>query len=301
MNRAKTVNLEDSKTFSPETRAHALVEALPYIQKFAGTVVLVKMGGNALIDEDLFNRFAEDIVLLRSVGIMPVVVHGGGPQIGNHLQEIGKESVFIDGLRVTDSETLTAVREVLVHQVGKRIVDTINSYGGIAVGISGEDDDLLIATAKDKQLGFVGEVTEVKPEIIFELLNKGKIPVISTIAVDKEGQAYNINADTAAGAIAGALNAEKAVYLSDVPGLLKDKTDSSSIISEVEFQELDKMIKEGIISEGMIPKVKSCMHALNRGAKTAHLLDGRVPHVLLLELFTDSGIGTMIMKGESDD
>ena len=301
MSGTKTVEVEDSKTFSPETRAHALVEALPYIQRFAGTVVLVKMGGNALIDEDLFNRFAEDIVLLRSVGIMPVVVHGGGPQIGKYLQEIGKESVFIDGLRVTDSETLTAVREVLVHQVGKKIVDTINGYGGVAIGISGEDDDLLTATAKSEQLGFVGEVTDVKPEVIFQLLNKGKIPVVSTIAVDKRGQAYNINADTAAGALAGALKAEKAVYLSDVPGVLKDKADPLSIVSEVEFRELEKMIKEGTISDGMIPKVKSCMHALDRGAKTAHLLDGRVPHVLLLELFTDSGIGTMIMKGENDD
>ena len=286
--------------FSPELRAKALVEAIPYIQQFSGKVILVKMGGSALVDEELFSKFAKDIVLLASVGIQPVVVHGGGPQIGQHLKEIGKESTFIDGLRVTDAETLTAVREVLVHQVGKKIVETITAYGGSATALTGETGGLLTVIPKGKRFGFVGEVSNVNPDIISRLHQQGKVPVVSTIGQDAGGQAYNINADTAAGALAGALLAEKAIYLSDVPGLLIDKDDPTSIISSVQHKELHTMFEKGVISDGMIPKVESCIHALEKGAKAAHLLDGRVSHVLLLELFTDSGIGTMIGKGGED-
>ena len=298
MTEPKATTMDHALGFSPEVRANALVEALPYIQKFSGKVILVKMGGSALVDEELFSKFAQDIVLLDSIGIKPVVVHGGGPQIGQYLEEIGKESVFVDGLRVTDEETLTAVREVLVHQVGGKMVEAINTYGGAATSLTGENDGLLTVEPKDERLGLVGEVTGVNPEIIFQLLAKGKIPVISTIGQNNEGQAFNINADTAAGAIAGALCAEKAMYLSDVPGVLIDKSDPSSILSAVEFKDLFEMIENEVISDGMIPKVRSCIHALEKGAKAAHLLDGRVPHVLLLELFTDSGVGTMILKGK---
>ena len=297
MTGVEEVTLDSSFGFSPELRARALVEAIPYIQKFTNKVILVKMGGSALIDEGLFSKFAQDVVLLASVGIKPVVVHGGGPQIGRYLQEIGKETTFIDGLRVTDSETLTAVREVLVNQVGRKIADTITAYGGVAKALTGESEGLLTVEPKGERFGFVGEVSRVNPDIISRLHGQGEIPVISTIGQDTEGQAYNINADTAAGAIAGALGAEKAIYLSDVPGLLDNKDDPTSIISSVEFKNLYEMFETGVISDGMIPKVESCIHALEKGAKAAHLLDGRVSHVLLLELFTDSGIGTMINKG----
>jgi len=294
----ETPTVDQPLSFSPEVRANALVEALPYIQKFSGKIILIKMGGSALIDEDLFSKFAQDIVLLDSIGIKPVVVHGGGPQIGEYLKKIGKESVFIDGLRVTDEETLTAVREVLVNHVGGKMVEAINTYGGKATALTGENEGLLTVEPKDERLGLVGEVTGVDPEIITRLHSKGEIPVISTIGQNSEGQAFNINADTAAGALAGALRAEKAMYLSDVPGVLVDKNDPSSIISAVKFKDLFEMIENEVISDGMVPKVRSCIHALERGAKAAHLLDGRVPHVLLLELFTDSGVGTMVLKGE---
>tara|TARA_Y100000748_G_scaffold10942_1_gene9232 strand:+ start:3021 stop:3926 length:906 start_codon:yes stop_codon:yes gene_type:complete len=286
--------------FSPELRAKALVEAIPYIQKFSGKVILVKMGGSALIDEGLFSKFAQDIVLLASVGIQPVVVHGGGPQIGQYLKQIGKESTFIDGLRVTDAETLDAVREVLVHQVGKKIVETIIAYGGSATALTGETENLLTVKPKGERFGFVGEVSKVNPDIISRLHGQGEVPVISTIGQDADGQSYNINADTAAGALAGALLAEKTIYLSDVPGLLIDKDDPTSIISSIQYKQLYEMFETGVISDGMIPKVESCIQALEKGAKAAHLLDGRVSHVLLLEIFTDSGIGTMIKKGEED-
>ncbi len=294
----ETTTVDQSLGFSPEIRANALVEALPYIQKFSGKTILIKMGGSALIDEGLFSKFAQDIVLLDSIGIKPVVVHGGGPQIGQYLKKVGKDSVFIDGLRVTDEETLIAVREVLVHQVGGKIVEAINAFGGKATALTGENDGLLTVEPKDERLGFVGEVTGADPEIITQLHGKGEIPVISTIGQDSGGQAFNINADTAAGALAGALRAEKAMYLSDVPGVLFDKDDPSSIISAVESKDLFEMIENEVISDGMVPKVRSCIHALQKGAKAAHLLDGRIPHVLLLELFTDSGVGTMVLKGE---
>ena len=280
--------------FEPAKRAQSLIEALPYIDRFRGAVIVVKFGGNAMVDPELSRTFAEDIVLLRSVGMKPVVVHGGGPQIGDLLKRLGKESEFRDGLRVTDAETLDVARMVLVGKVGRDIVGAINVHGAYAVGLSGEDGGMIQATSRDPELGFVGDIVKVNPNIIERLLSEEMIPVISTIGSDAVGQAYNINADTVAGALAGALNAEKAIYLTDVPGLLRDVNDPASIIAQASVSELKDLIDDGTIAGGMIPKVGACIEAVEAGASAAHMLDGRVPHVLLLELFTDAGIGTKI-------
>lgn len=280
--------------FAPERRAQALVEALPYIQRFRGKVVVVKFGGNAMIDPSLSQTFAEDIVLLRSIGLKPVVVHGGGPQIGELLGRLGKESEFVDGLRVTDAETLDVARMVLVGKVGRDIVGAINVHGAYAVGLSGEDGGLITAAPRSADLGFVGDIVDVNPGIVHRLLAEEMIPVVSTIGSDADGQAYNINADTVAGALAGALDAEKVIYLSDVPGLLTDVDDPSSIVARTTIEQAHAWIADGTISGGMIPKITACIDAVQAGAAGAHMLDGRVPHVLLLELFTDSGIGTML-------
>jgi acetylglutamate kinase len=285
--------------FSPERRAGALVEALPYIQRFRGAVVVVKYGGNAMTDPALATTFAEDIVLLRSVGLKPVVVHGGGPQIGDLLGRLGKETEFVDGLRVTDEETLDVARMVLVGKVGRDIVGAINVHGAYAVGLSGEDGGLITAAPRDPSLGFVGDVVSVQPGIIERLLAEDMIPVVSTIGSDAAGQAYNINADTVAGALAGALGAEKVVYLTDVPGLLTDVDDPGSIIARADVADLEALIADGTIGGGMIPKVRACIEAVQAGARSAHMLDGRIPHVLLLELFTDAGIGTMVTAKEA--
>lgn len=282
--------------FEPSQRTAALVEALPYIQRFRGAVIVIKLGGNAMVDPGLATTFAQDVVLLRSVGLKPVVVHGGGPQIGDLLGRLGKATEFRDGLRVTDAETLDVARMVLVGKVGRDIVGSINVHGAYAVGLSGEDGGLIRATARDPELGFVGDVVEIRPNIIERLLTEDMIPVVSTIGSDETGQAYNINADTVAGALAGALNAEKVIYLTDVPGLLLDMDDPSSIIARSTVDQLRERIEDGTVSGGMIPKVTACIEAVEAGAKSAHMLDGRIPHVLLLELFTDSGIGTMITQ-----
>jgi len=285
-----------TRGFSPEHRASVLIEALPYIQRFHGAIVVVKFGGNAMVDPELSRTFAEDIVLLRSVGLKPVVVHGGGPQIGALLERLGKTSEFRDGLRVTDAETLDVARMVLVGKVGRDIVGAINVHGAQAVGLSGEDGGLITAAPRDPALGFVGDVVSIQPGIILRLLAEEMIPVVSTIGSDASGQAYNINADTVAGALAGALDAEKLVYLTDVPGLLTDTDDPDSIVARSSVAELGSMITDGTISGGMIPKVAACIDAVESGAKSAHMLDGRIPHVLLLELFTDAGIGTMVVR-----
>jgi len=292
-------DMTPNRGFAPEQRAGALVEALPYIQRFRGAVVVVKYGGNAMTEPSLATTFAEDIVLLRSVGLKPVVVHGGGPQIGELLRRLGKETEFVDGLRVTDEETLDVARMVLVGKVGRDIVGSINVHGAYAVGLSGEDGGLITAAPRDKALGFVGDVVSVQPGIIEGLLAEDMIPVISTIGSDGAGQSYNINADTVAGALAGALGAEKIVYLTDVPGLLTDVDDMSSIVARADVADIEAMIIDGTISGGMIPKVRACIEAVTAGARSAHMLDGRIPHVLLLELFTDAGIGTMVTSGES--
>ena len=280
--------------FEPDRRAEALVEALPYIRRFRGAVVVVKYGGHAMTDPALAASFARDIVLVRSVGLHPVVVHGGGPQIGEHLRRLGKQSEFRDGLRVTDEETLEVARMVLVGKVGRDIVSAINANGGAALGLSGEDGRLVTAVPRDPALGFVGDVAEVNPRIIERLVTREIIPVVSSIGADAGGQAYNINADTMAAALAGALGAAKVVYLTDVPGLLADPADPSSLVSRATVTDVEALVIAGAVNGGMIPKAQACMDAVRAGAGSAHMLDGRIPHAVLLELFTDAGIGTMI-------
>ncbi len=275
-------------------RVGVLLEALPYIQRFRGAVVVVKYGGNAMIDPGLGRAVADDVVLLRAVGLKPVVVHGGGPQISELMARLGKEPEFRDGLRVTDAETVDIARMVLVGKVNRDIVAAINVHGPLAVGLSGEDAGLILASARAPELGYVGDVRAVNPTILERLLAEDLIPVVSTIGSDPSGQAYNINADTVAGALAEALGAEKAVFLTDVAGLLDDVDDPASLISHVTAAELQAMIDGGRLTGGMIPKIAAALHAVQNGVASAHLLDGRVAHVLLLELFSDAGIGTMI-------
>ena len=282
---------------TPGAKAGVLVEALPYIRRFAGKTVVVKYGGNALAgsnEGDALSLFAEDIVLMHAIGMRPVVVHGGGPQISELMARLGKVTEFRNGLRVTDAETVDIARMVLVGQVNPQIVAAINVHGPLAVGVSGADAGLIVATPRDADLGFVGDVTSVNPSIVLRLLNAELIPVIATIGSDESGQAYNINADTVAGAIAEALGAEKLVYLTDIEGLRRVVSDEASLIRQTTPDELDGLMADGTIAGGMIPKVESCVHAVRHGVERAHILDGRIPHVLLLEFFTDEGIGTMV-------
>jgi acetylglutamate kinase len=281
-------------------KAAILVEALPYIRRFAGKVVVVKYGGNALAgtsDHDALALFAEDIVLMRLVGMRPVVVHGGGPQISELMARLGKQSEFRDGLRVTDAETVDIARMVLIGQVNPQIVSAINIHGNYAVGVSGEDGGLIKASLRDAALGFVGDVEAVNPGVLLGLLDDEFIPVVATVGTDATGQAYNINADTVAGAIAEALGAEKLVYLTDIEGLRRDVDDPASLIRQATANEIEQLIDNGKIAGGMIPKVESCVHAVRNGVHAAHILDGRIAHVLLLEIFTDRGIGTMLSGG----
>jgi len=276
------------------TKADVLVEALPYIQRFRGRVVVVKYGGAAMTDPDLAGLFAQDVVLMRSVGMRPVVVHGGGPQIGLLMKRLGMVPEFREGLRVTDADTLDVARMVLVGKVNRDIVAAINVHGPLAVGLSGEDAGLITASARHPDLGYVGDVEAVNPVIVDRLLAEELIPVIATIGTDPEGQAYNINADTAAGAVAEALDAEKLVYLTDVLGVLRDVGNPFSLISTATADELDALIIDGVLTGGMIPKIASCTQAVRNGVGHAHILDGRVPHALLVEMFTRDGIGTMV-------
>lgn len=280
--------------------ADVLVEALPYIRRFSGRTVVVKYGGNALAgasEQDALSLFAEDIVLMHTVGIRPVVVHGGGPQISGMLERLGIETGFVNGLRVTDGPTLDVVRMVLKGDVNPRIVGAVNMHGNIAVGLSGEDGRMIMAERRDPALGFVGDVARVRPGLLQGLMDDGFVPVVSTVGVDSSGQALNINADTAAGAVAEALGAEKVIYLTDVAGIRRDVSDPSSLIQRVSVTEAEALIADGTVAGGMIPKVESCIQSVRGGVKSAHILDGRVPHALLLELFTDSGVGTMITGG----
>lgn len=279
------------------TVAHVLVEALPYIRRFAGKTIVVKYGGNALAgttDHDALDVFAQDIVLMRLVGLRPVVVHGGGPQISDLMDRLGKVPEFRNGLRVTDVETIEIARMVLIGQVNPQIVTAINLHGSPAVGVSGEDAGLIRAVPRDPELGFVGDVAEINPAILEGLLEDEFIPVVATIGTDEHGQAYNINADVVAGAIAEALHAEKLVYLTDIEGLRRDVDDPSSLIRQTTADELEALVNDGTIAGGMIPKVTSCISAVRNGVGRAHILDGRIAHVLLLEIFTDEGIGTMV-------
>jgi acetylglutamate kinase len=277
-------------------KAAILAEALPYIQEFAGRIVVVKYGGHAMDDPALADLFAQDVVLMRHVGMNPVVVHGGGPQITDLMARLGKEPEFVDGLRVTDAETIGIVRMALLGQVNPGIVASVNRHGSYAVGLSGEDAALITVSMRDERLGFVGDVSHVDASIVERLLNEEMIPVIATIGVDASGQAYNINADTVAGAIAQAVGADKLVYLTDVAGLYADYPDESTLISRIDVAGLARLEADGKISEGMIPKIRSCVEALRHGVRRAHILDGRVPHALLLEFFTREGIGTMIVN-----
>jgi acetylglutamate kinase len=284
---------------APELTASVLTQALPYIQEFAGTTVVVKFGGNAMVDPNLFTTFARDIVLMHSVGIKPVVVHGGGPQIGALLNKVGKDTEFVDGLRVTDAETLDIVRMVLAGKVGRDIVSEINVHGPLAVGVSGEDAGLIRAEAYSEDHGYVGRVVDVNPDIIHKLQAEDLIPVISTIGSDAEGQAYNINADTVAGHLAAAVGANKLVMLTDVDGLRREPDDPDTLIRQTTSAELHPLVGTHTVSGGMIPKVEACLHAVDNGVASAHVLNGTVEHVLLLEIFTVAGIGTII-RGSND-
>ncbi len=273
--------------------AAVLTQALPYIQRFAGATVVVKYGGSAM-DSDHLARFAADIVLMRSVGIRPVVVHGGGPQIGEMMARLGLQPRFVDGLRVTDAETLDIARMVLVGRINRDIVSAINVHGPLAVGVSGEDAGLIQARAENPELGYVGTVEAVNTAIIDRLLDETLIPVVSTIGADATGQALNINADTVAGTLAGAVGAAKAVFLTDVEGLYADPDDPSTLVSTTTASELEEMIATGTLGGGMMPKAEAAIHAVRHGVASAHMVNGTTPHVLLLELFTDAGVGTMV-------
>ncbi len=279
---------------SPEEKAAVLAEALPYIRRFWGKVVVVKYGGNAIGDEDALAGFASDIALMASVGMRTVVVHGGGPQIGDLMARLGKVPEFREGLRVTDADTLDIARMVLVGKVNRDIVSAVNVHGPMAVGLSGEDAGLITASARSPELGFVGDVEAVNATIIERLLAEDLIPVVATIGAGPDGQAYNINADTAAGAIAEALGAEKLVYLTNVEGLRTDARDPATRLSSVSVGDLEAMLLDGSVVEGMVPKVASCIAAVSGGVGHAHILDGRAPHALLLEVFTHHGVGTMV-------
>ena len=282
-------------------RAEVLVEALPYIQKYYGKVVVVKYGGNAMINENLKNAVMRDIVLLSLVGVKVVLVHGGGPEISDMLNKVGKKSEFVNGLRVTDKETVDIVQMVLAGKVNKSLVNLIQNEGGRAIGLCGADGHMIEAMQLDKELGFVGNITEVDTTPIEDLLEKGYIPVVSTIGCDKEGNVYNINADTAAARIAGKMKAECLISMTDIKGLLRDKDDESTLIPLVYASEASKLVEEGIISGGMIPKIECCIDAMSEGVQKVFILDGRVPHSIIMELFTDEGLGTMFVKKENGD
>ena len=280
--------------------ANLLIEALPYIQKFAGKTVVIKYGGNALAgstNDDALAAFAKDIALLHAVGIKPVVVHGGGPQISAMMERLGKKPSFHNGLRITDAETMEIVSMVLLGTVNPQLVTAINQHGAPAVGVSGQDANMFIASAHDEALGFVGEIAKVDATIVKKMLAESQVPVVATIGTDNSGQAYNINADTAAGALAEALGAQKLVYMTDIAGVRGNKDDASSLLRQATTSQLRSLLGSGAIDGGMIPKIESCVSAIERGVFQAHILDGRIAHVLLLELFTDAGVGTMVSKG----
>ncbi len=286
----------DMKSSNAE-RAELLTSALPYIKKYNGKIVVIKYGGNAMINEQLKLQVMEDIALLWLIGVKVVLIHGGGPEISETMNRLGKKSVFVDGLRVTDKETMDIVQMVLAGKVNKSLVNLIQTKGGHAIGVSGIDGGILEATTKNEALGFVGEITKVRTKPITDLLEKNYIPVISTIASHRQGNIYNINGDTAAGCIAGALNAERLIMMTDIAGILMDKDDPSTLIPEVTVTQAEKLYADGVISGGMIPKVKCCMEALERGVNNVTIMDGRTPHSILMELLTDGGAGTLVTKG----
>lgn len=283
------------REFSNAQRAEVLTQALPYIKRYSGEIVVVKYGGNAMINEDLKEQVMQDIVLLWLTGVKIVLVHGGGPEISDMMNKLGKKAEFVDGLRVTDKETVDVVQMVLAGKISKTLVNHIQVKGGKAMGISGMDGHLIEAKMKDQRLGFVGDITNVNIEPVTDLLEKGYIPVISTVGCDEKGNAYNINADTAAARIAGALGARRLIMMTDIAGLLKDKDDPSTLIPEITVHEAKELLSDGTIQGGMIPKIKCCVDAITHGVKNVIIMDGRIPHSILMELFTDEGAGTMVI------
>lgn len=282
--------------FTNSERAEVLVQALPYIKKYNGKIVVVKYGGNAMINEMLKQQVMEDMVLLHLVGVKVVLVHGGGPEITETMTRLGKQTQFVDGLRVTDKETVDIAQMVLAGKINKTLVKLLQMKGGKAMGISGMDGGLITARMKDERLGYVGNITEVNAGPIFDLLEKGYIPVVSTLGCDGEGNTYNINGDTAAACIAGALGAERLIMMTDIAGVLRDKDDASTLIPSLSVEQACELYRQGVISGGMIPKVDCCIDAINRGVKRVIIMDGRVPHAILMETLTDEGAGTMVYQ-----
>ena len=276
-------------------RAQVLIEALPYIQNYVGKILVVKYGGNAMVNEELKKAVMGDIVLLSLIGVKVVLIHGGGPEITEMLGRVGKKSEFVDGLRVTDAETADIVQMVLAGKINKSLVNLIENTGGKAIGLCGTDGHLIEAAQLDERLGFVGEITEINAQPILELLEKGYIPVVSTIGCDGEGNVYNINADTAAARIAGTLKAESFISMTDVPGIMRNTQNADSLISKIYVSDIPQLVNENIISGGMIPKVDCCKDAIRRGVKRVFIIDGRVPHSILIEMLTNEGIGTMFV------
>ena len=280
--------------FSNAQRAEVLTQALPYIKRYTGKVVVIKYGGNAMVNETLKKQVMEDITLLHLIGVRTVLVHGGGPEINEMMSKLGKVPEFVDGLRVTDAETVEIVQMVLSGKVNKSLVNMIAGNGGRAVGLSGMDGMLIEASVKDERLGFVGKIEKINIEPVTDLLEKAYIPVISTVGCDRQGNVYNINGDTAAAHIAGALGAERLLMMTDIAGVLRDRDDENTLVSEMTVAEAKKLYDEGVISGGMIPKVDCCIEAIERGVQNVVIMDGRVPHSILMELLTDEGAGTMV-------
>ncbi len=282
-------------------RAQVLTQALPYIMKYNGKIVVIKYGGNAMINDELKEQVMEDIVLLHLIGVKVVLVHGGGPEITDMLKKIGKESVFVDGLRVTDKETADIVQMVLAGKINKSLVNLLQTKGGKAMGISGMDGHMILAEMKDERYGYVGRITDINIEPITDLLEKGYIPVVSTVGCDKDGNSYNINADTAASHIAGAMRAERLISMTDIAGVLSDKDDPDSIIKCMNVSQAKELFETDVISGGMIPKVECCIDAINLGVKKVIILDGRVPHAILIETLTNEGAGTMVISDNDSE
>jgi len=274
--------------------ADVLIEALPYLRRFSGKIIVIKYGGAAMINEGVRQSVIQDLILMQQVGMRPVLVHGGGPEIDRMLKKLNKESLFVEGLRYTDDETMEIVQMVLAGKVNKGLVNLIQNAGGRAIGISGMDGHLIEAKMLDEKLGYVGEIVAIHPEPIKDLLEKGYIPVVSTIGCDKAGNTYNINADTAAAYIAGALQAESLINMTDTKGVLMDAADPDSLIVRLSLAEIPKLQESGVVTGGMIPKLECCAHAVEKGANRAFIIDGRVPHAILIEMLTDEGIGTMV-------
>ncbi|MCD8128190.1 MAG: acetylglutamate kinase [Oscillospiraceae bacterium] len=286
--------------FSNAERAEVLTQALPYIKRYRGEVVVVKYGGNAMINEERKQQVMEDIVLLWLIGVRVVLLHGGGPEINEMMDRLGKKPEFVNGLRVTDRETMDIVQMILAGKVNKTLVNLLEMKGGRAVGLSGIDDRLIEAKPKDPALGYVGEITGINIVPIADLLDKGYIPVISTIGCDAEGNTYNVNGDTAAACIAGTLRAKRLIMMTDIAGILRDPADPATLIPEVTVDEAEQLYRDGVISGGMIPKVECCIEAIRQGVKKVIIMDGRVPHSILMELLTDEGAGTLVWEGETD-